>query len=322
MNPAYRHLLRTLLILVCGKLHSQTLTCQYNCPQIGEVFSTKTSSPVAGSGGLNQLWNFTQVQAVSSGVSTISYVSPSTTPSSSLFPQSNIAKLESGKYTFLDTDNSGVKLAPSNNATVNVQPVVLPLPFSYGSTYSETFVTTYVNGAVTTTKKLDGVGTGTLMLPTGTFRDVLFIAGKVVESYTTNGVPGNVVTNNFSYYYSERISHPLLYSEYKWETGPGDYTPFTQFVTSISTGTKNEDDGPNSGIFIVPNPSSDIVRVTLPETESCELLLINSMGAIVLAHSWSTEKMTFDLGAVQDGFYTLLINQGHQMLSKKLVVFH
>lgn len=327
MNLNFRYIVRTLLILVCEKVNSQTLTCQYNCPQKGEVFSTRTSSPVAHSSGLNQLWNFTQLQAVSSGVGTISYVDPASTPSSSLFPQANIAKLESGNYMFLDAGNSGVKLATSSNVTVSAQSSVLPLPFSYGSSHSETIVTTYLKGSdtmeVTTTKKLDGVGTGTLLLPSGTFTDVLRISGEVVDSRTKNGLPeGYVVTNHVNYYYSERISHPLLYTEYKSETGPTDYAPFTQFVVSISTSVRNEDTEVSSAILISPNPTSGTIRMTVPEAGSYELVIFNSMGKIVSAQNCAAGTTILDLGQLPDGLYTLLIKQEGLMRSGKLVVSH
>lgn len=327
MSLSYRHILRTLLILLCGRLHSQTLTCQYNCPKIGEVFSIKTSSPVVHTSGVDQLWDFTQLQAVSSWAGTISYVDPASTPSSSLFSQANIAKLESGNYTFLETDFGGVKLAASSNVTVSSSSLLLPLPFSYGSSHQETIITVYNNGTdtikVTTTKNLDGAGTGTLMLPTGTYTDVLRISGKIVESQTKNGLPdGYVITNNVNYYYSERISHPLMYTEYKFETGPADYAPFTQFVSSISTGIKSKENDLRAGILIGPNPTSGIVRVTLSEHIPADFVIIDLFGEVVLSEYGHIGTMELDIGWLPDGLYTFLVKQGEYIQSQKLVICH
>jgi hypothetical protein len=306
-------------------LHSQTLTCQYNCPHVGEVFSTKTSTPEVQTSGLNQLWNFTQLQAVSTGFSLLSYVDPASTPSSSLFPQANVAKLESGNYTFLDTGNNGVKLiSPSANA-VNAESVLLPLPFSYGSTYTETVITAYLSGAdtikVTSIKHLNGVGTGTLMLPTGTFNDVLQISGQIVESSTKNGLAyGYVYSTSVYYYYSEKISYPLLYIEYKYDSESTDYAPFTQFVSGVFTGLGNENNEVDAGIMVAPNPTSDIVRVTTSINSGGEITLSNSLGVVLFDRYFSEKTTELDLSELPEGLYILLIKQQGNVLSKKIVL--
>jgi len=327
MNKIVQIFYVSVLISTCIRLNSQTLTCKYNCPAVGEVFSTKTSSPVAHSSGLNQLWNFTQVQAVSTGVSMISYVDPITISSSSLFPQANVVRSEYGNNLFLNTGNNGIKIAAANNTTVSGQSILLPLPFSYGSSHTETIITTYLSGAdtikTTTTKKLDGVGTGTLMLPTGTYKDVLRISGQIVESQTKNGIPeSNVITNNINYYYSEKISHPLLYSENKQETGPRDYFPFTQFVSAIATGIDNLSNENSITITLMPNPSSTICWLAASRNESGQITITNAIGIIVLKQNYSGETMELDLGELPNGLYTLQLIQGTRIQTKKLLISH
>jgi hypothetical protein len=199
----------------------------------------------------------------------------------------------------------------------------LPLPFSFGSSYTETIITTFLSGAdtmkATAKKSLNGVGTGTLMLPTGTYTDVLRISGKIEESRTKNGLPdGYVYTTNIDYYYSEKVSHPLLYYAYKSSTGPENYAPFTQFVTAISTGFNNYET--KSEIKIAPNPTSGIVHIISLKNEEGQIVLSNTLGEIVLKQCYSAGTTELNLYELPIGLYTLQITQGENIQTTKLIV--
>lgn len=194
-------------------LTSQTLTCQNNCPQPGQMFSIRTSSPVFSSSGTNQLWNFSQVPAISAGTQMVSYVALGAVPAASLYPQANVVKVENGYNSFLHTGSNGVRLAVANTSSYNIEPMQLPLPFSYGNTYTQTTLWTVVNGNDTIIHKevstFNAHGTGTLILPSGTFNDVLSIKGTKTKSSTLNGAPYDYIYyDNFNYYYSDKIAHP------------------------------------------------------------------------------------------------------------------
>jgi hypothetical protein len=326
MKATTQLILQLTFTITCVKLQSQTLTCDYNCPRIGEMFSTKTSSPVAHTSGLNQVWNFTQVSSVSTNVSTISYVDPATVPSSTSYSQGNIARLGYQNNAFLQTGTSGIKLMTANNVTVNTQSTILPLPFSYGSTHSETIVTSYMSGSdlivAISKKSLNGIATGTLMLPTGTYTDVLRITGTQIDSHTNNGSPsGYVMTTTFNYYYSEKISHPLLYSEQRYDnSSTNDYIPFTQFVSEITTGLRKEPKNGISEITIAPNPASNKMRVTTVSNGVGEVLIINPIGEVVFNQHYTAGQVDLDLSELAEGLYTVLISQGENIQSKKLVL--
>jgi hypothetical protein len=322
----YTHwILKAAFFIACLKLQSQTLTCQYNCPKPGQLFSIKTSSPVAATQGINKVWNFTQVQSVSTSAIMVSYVTPSTTPSASAFTQATVAKSQSGKYTFLETGSGEVKISTANNVTVNAQSVILPLPFHYGSSHTETINTSYYSGTtkieVLKTKKLNGVGTGTLMLPTGTYTDVLLISGQSVESVTVAGVPdGNVVTNKFSYFYSERIPHPLLYTEQKSETGPMDYGPYTEFIASLETDITSESKESYPEIQLAPNPCSDFVNISASVNELYGIYIINTLGEKVLNLHYSGGSTDVDLRDLPVGLYTVFVLHQNSTQSRKLII--
>jgi hypothetical protein len=113
----------------------------------------------------------------------------------------------------------------------------------------------------------------------------------------------------------------LLYSAYKSTSGPEDFAPYTQFVSSISTKIKenNED---RSGIKVAPNPASDIVRVTASNNEPGEITLSNSFGEAVLHQSFLEGKTELDLTQFPEGLYTLIIRQLESTQCKKIMVIH
>jgi hypothetical protein len=314
-----------ILSLLSAKMHSQTLTCQYNCPLIGEVFSARSTSPVVNTSGQNQLWNFTQLIPMSNGEWNVSYLDPQSVPSSSSFPQANVVRMEWGQYTFLDAGNNGVKLVSPSTVTVNTVSMELPLPFSYGSTHTEIIITTFLLGAdtikTTTTKSLEGVGTGTLMIPIGTYTDVLRISGQMVQYSTNNSAPsGHTVTTILNYYYSEKIFHPLIYSEYKSTTGPEDYYPLTHVVHGILTGIDDPGEEKTADIRIAPNPASEKVRVTGLRNGGGQITVCNFLGQVLLSQAISLTSEQLDLSRLPEGLYTLCITQAGETQSVKLVL--
>lgn len=324
MKTKTQILFQVTLFLAFINVKSQTLTCAYNCPKIGEIFSTKTASPVLHTNGQNQVWNFTQMQAVSNFPVTFTYVDPSTAVSSSLFPQADVLRLEAGIHKFLKIGNNGVKLMSPTSATANAESLLLPLPFSYGSTYTETVITSYINSSndvieVTAKKTLNGAATGTLMLPSGTYTDVLRISGTLVETQKTNGVAEQYYyTTALNYYYSEKISHPLLYSFYKSSNGPVDFAPYTQFVSEISTGI-NEWKVSQFETQVLPNPASDKILIATAVNDDLQLILYNTFGEVVFNKIHNGESQ-LNVDNLAEGIYTLLISDGITMQSKKIVI--
>jgi hypothetical protein len=306
-------------------VRGQTLTCQTSCPQPGQVFSIKTSSPVLNTPGMNQLWDFSQVEAVSPATQLVSYLDPGSVPSGSLYPQTDVVRLQNGLYTFLNTDSNGVRSAVSSSSSSNAETLELPLPFSYGNTYTQTTLSTVVNGTDTIINKdvrtFYAHGTGTLILPGGTYNDVLSIKGNSTKSSTKNGAPyGYIYDDHFNYYYSDKIAHPLLYTSQKSETGPMDYAPYTAFIWSVQTSVENQALSNSVPISLYPNPANTTVRIELPEFTAGKIILTNSLGTELMQVDAPSETSELDLTSYPEGIYLVSFSDNYHTFSRRLLI--
>lgn len=303
----------------------QTLTCQTNCPQAGEVFSMKTASPVIASAGANQLWNFGMVPGMSGGTHLIAYNPPGSTPASSLYPQANLVRSKSGVNTFLFSDNTGVRVLSSTSTTVNTPPMELPLPFKFGDTYSETVASTSISATdtfVTTWQNsFDAYGAGTLILPSGTYPDVLAIKYTGTMTVTKNGNNTGEMVNNTSYYmYSPNISQWLVYSRSLTGTGPIDHAPYTEILDQVVVGLEERTKDDANDWSVSPNPTRDFVNVKLNHVLPGMIVVRNTLGQQVLDVECREGHCTLNLSDFPEGVYTVSLVNGAFVANKKLVV--
>jgi hypothetical protein len=319
------------LLLSSQVLTAQTLTCQTHCSTPGQIFSVKTSSPIGYGLGTNQLWNCTQILAVYPTPFQVSFVSPASVPAASLYPQANVVKLRTGggqygDYYILHTDNNGVRGALSTSSSLSAEPMLLPLPFSYGNTYSQSILSTIVSGSDTIinteVRTFTAVGTGTLLLPSGTFDDVISVHGKSTLSSTKNGLPFDYVYYDKMYfYYSHKIAYPLAYTSYKSDTSPTASAPYTEFIDAIVTGIEGRDMDELGPILLYPNPANAGVKIELPFSITGKVILANSMGAkLKEINDVTVDVLNFDLTEYPTGMYFLLFSDNFHSISKKLLI--
>lgn len=304
---------------------AQTLSCQSNCPQAGDMFSMRTSSPVLTTAGTNQVWNFSNLAAISTNDHIISYSSASSVPSSSLYPQANLFRAGVGANAFLVSGNGGIREAFPNTITANADAMLLPLPFAYGNTYSETIISTSISAGDTTITSRQiafaAIGSGTLILPSGTFYDVLAIKYNSTQSATKNGAPfGFIYFNTSYYYYSSHITHPLLYTKQLYETGPFDYAPYTEFIDHIITGLESIAEPPSSDVLVFPNPASDFVTLTFDTNTKGRILIKNYSGQVVLEQEYTEGNCRLNTSILPEGLFLMTVIGERISLNKKIVI--
>lgn len=308
-----------------SSLSAQTLSCQSNCPQAGDMFSMRTSSPVLTTAGTNQLWNFSNLAAISAASHIISYSSAAAVPSSSLYPQANLFRAGTGANAFLVSSNGGIREAFPNTLTANADAMLLPLPFAYGSTYSETIISSSISAGDTiiTNRQIAfaAIGSGTLILPSGTFNDVLAIKYTSTQSAKKNGAPFGYITYNTSYYYySSQIRHPLLYTKQLYESGPADYAPYTEFIDQIVTGIKTTAEVPGSDSVVFPNPANDFVNIIFDTNTKGRILIKNYSGQVLLEQAYTEGNCRINTSILPEGLYLLTFIGERISLNKKLVI--
>lgn len=305
---------------------AQTLTCASTCPHAGEVFSMRTSSPVLNSAGTNQIWNFSSVAAVSPTAHIISYDPASAVPSASLYPQASLVKTNSysGK-SYISTNNGGIREIDPNAMNNGENAMVLPLPFAYGDTFTETATYTTQLGLdvfVTSFQStITAQGSGTLILPTATYVNVLSVKYSSILSSTKNGSPfGSIYYNTSYYYYAPNISQPVLYTKQLSESGPTDYAPYTEFIDHVVLGINNEREQDANEIKVFPNPTKDILKIKISNNLEGIIQLRNSLGQLLLQQKFEGDVSTLNLTDLPEGLYFVSFNNGMHSYNKQVVL--
>jgi len=311
--------------LTVQNFFAQTLTCQTSCPKAGEVFSMRTASPVISSPGPNQLWNFSSVYTTT-GTFLLSYSTASTVPSSSLYPQANLVITKHGINTFLEVGNAGIRATVPITSTVNTQPMALPLPYAYGDTVTETIISTSVSGTDTFVTAWENSfvthGSGTLILPSGTFTDVLAIKFKSTQSQTKNGLPYDYIYyTTYYYYYSLEYSHPVLNMRLINNTGPGDFGPQTEFIDHVVVVGDKENYLDNGDEMLVsPNPAGESVNIRLLAHSAGKILVKNSIGQQLKEEEYENGKCSINISDLPEGIYVVSFVSDTYKLNRKLIV--
>lgn len=321
--------LKSLVCLIAltlfGKAKTQTLTCANTCPQAESIFSIKTASPVIGSNGQNKLWNFSSVQAVSNTQETYAYLTPSAVAQSTLYPQASMVLQKNAvKNYYLRLANDGIKTAYPSTVTTNVQEVVLPLPFSYGNTFTQTIISTAVDNGDTyvTTKNctISCTGTGTVVLPWSTYNNVVKVETTSNWTMTKNGAAfGYKQYLTEHTYYSTDIKHRVIYYSQRYEDGPTDYAPYTELLSAEITGVATHMNSDN-GFSIYPNPASEEIKILLPSENKAIIKLCSLNCDELITQTFSASTGSVDTSALPKGLYLLVVEQEGKSFVQKISI--
>ncbi len=233
-----KNIINILILLLCtlySTTFSQlTLTSSYNpVPgDIGKYFSCDTAGILPGDSGVNQIWNFSNLQVLDSSIS--NFVNPVNTPYYSSFPESNVAAYNSGQssdvYSYCKTSTNKYEYLgyayPDFIEILSNTEDLMQYPFTYNNVYVDTFSG---SGTLSTFSfnvwgniSRSGDATGTITLPFGTYSNALRI-----KSFTTET--------------DSATTFPFLFKvssiEYSWYVGSLKFPVFTiYFYTTISNG--------------------------------------------------------------------------------------
>jgi hypothetical protein len=148
-------------------------------------------------GGANVTWDYSGL--LNLYIDTVGFRVAAGTPYASTFPNSNLASYDpaSGAWTYVTTNSSGLYFDGFNEATLgtltfNPPQLVAPVPFTYGSTRTSTSgftIDTLYGGQnirveVSTQGQFEADGYGTVILPTGTFNNVLRVKNTSLSTNT------------------------------------------------------------------------------------------------------------------------------------------
>jgi hypothetical protein len=163
----------------------------------------------------------------------ITVVNPSTTPYASSFPSSNYAWMEAPNtaYRYFNRSASSLQRVGSYTYALNVYSnpqVEMAYPMQLGTTSTDTWNNTF--STTGGTYSLRCVGTGTLILPSGTWQDVLMVRVWVTE--------GNYDPYLAFFWYSSVNGAILVQHIGQYQTEWDAWYPDTYHLHSLSVGVE------------------------------------------------------------------------------------
>jgi hypothetical protein len=187
------------LVLTVQQLNSQPTLTLDNVPQIGDSYTFRycdTLGVKPGDAGISQTWDFSnlKLQTGDEGSYTYNIVNPTTGIKSELFPDATYAYFSQNTYGYYKLSNNEVHRLgtayDAGNEVLTDPEIYLNYPFTYGDNKTDDFagsILTKYSGMDVTLARSGNVSTvadgyGTLILPNGTFHNLLRL--KIVQRIT------------------------------------------------------------------------------------------------------------------------------------------
>lgn len=202
----------TFLVLGSTMIAQPTITLGNSAPMPGESFVFHYAPwQSEGPAGANQTWDFSNLVADSSN--THNYVDPATTPFGASFPTADVALEDPGSgVVYFDYSTGNMEYVGAEAlgflVTQTDPEIVLEMPCTYGTSWSDTQAGTLAFGTRSGSNTGDGDAYGTLQMPWGTVNNVLRV--HFAQDYTDTVI---VVINydfDFYYFYKEGSHVPIL----------------------------------------------------------------------------------------------------------------
>ena len=138
-----------------------------------------------GNSGPNQNWDFSTLQI--GNIETSQCIDPNGTPHSQYYPNANICIEENGDYLYFNKSLTKVELLGEGDSVFQQPLVVLPLPLSYGSTYTDgpiLMLDSIIGGSVVNLMlSSQGITAGMISLGAAHTADTLNIQLEVVTEF-------------------------------------------------------------------------------------------------------------------------------------------
>lgn len=294
-----------------------------------------------GPDGENKLWDFSQITPTQQSESwSGSVVDPATVDDFEFFGNANVAlQLPNGSNRYWRNDASGL-VAMGQGGDQSLLEMTDPnawltYPFTYGSSTNDnasgTIYSTCRDYEWSSTSETEGVGYGTLILPDGTYENVLKVR-RISFTSKVNEEIGLERENNIveHFWYQPGTHGPLLYMR-TWNNNgcPGSnsgseiiYTVPTDVATDVQE-LSTED----FSIDLFPNPARDITHLGIRslDTQDVEIWISDLMGKSVLRidsqREWKNNRVhSINLKSLSPGLYVVNIKTDHSHQSQRLVI--
>lgn len=309
-------------LVVATGVNAQPTITQYTMGQIGDTYMSQMADPsgvTEGASGTNVTWNFsTLVDNGSSMQSTI--LDPGSTPYGANFPNANIATGGAGSYAYFDLDAAGYFFYGRQDSvsfmTCSDPEKLLKFPMTYSDVSADIFDCTGQTSDTydrfgTNTVSADGYGT--LILPTGTYPNVLRI--HLTQTYQDTFYITQFVVDylNDQYWWISPDFKGALLTMWDLEV---DGIPFTEAViyNPSPEALAGIEEPANTSVHVYPNPATDMVHISLTGLGDCRIRVINQLGEILHAAEVTEPSFQLNVSTWASGIYVVMIesDEGQQ----------
>lgn len=311
-------------------------------PSVGDSFtSTNATFIEPGEGGANQVWDYSQLEALDSY--TMTFESPEDKPGSNLFPNATHLSISDDgtifKYwSFAESriNRLGLVIPSEDIETVYVNPFLeLQFPLSMNASFEDDWIYETNIGDDSRTQQLGSSiatvdGFGTLITPAGNYTDVLRIK-YVIESEMIIFIEGIEIFrgpwSETSYsFFKSGIPNPL--ASFRTTNFNGRTTREADYLSDYILGISDFNNG-FAALNVYPNPANDYVEIAF------QIETFNKVAATLFSldgrpvHEWNVQnlvagknKLRFDLPNVAEGIYLLQLKSSAGTRTEKIVIHH
>jgi|GEM_PF-6837683 len=279
-------------------------------------------------GGADLIWDFSGLVSGASGI--MNYVDPDLTEFGAQFISATVASSIQGEIRYFSNDGiSGLQEHGYANEPANftypwsTAMQVVPPTVDHLDTWTDNYggQTTFQGSTFERFGDMSGIadGWGTVIMPYGSFANVLRI--KLIIHYTdaTIGAQGEF-TETYYRYHAPGITEPLVSTLFKIENLDLGATAFVGssliWLSEITTGIATPATTASFSLF--PNPAHGAVRIEAADMVRAEL--IDMQGRVMRVQSLSNGASTIDLEGVVAGTYAVVVVDRAGNRTKHLLV--
>ncbi|MDP1800105.1 MAG: T9SS type A sorting domain-containing protein [Bacteroidota bacterium] len=332
----------SLLSLVCGlTVNAQTLTDANHSPAAGDMNTTwqcDSLTVTPGASGAGATWNYGTIVTHSSVVNNYtaavntntSYPIPGIAFASSI---NNISYYKSSptdlKYWGGNIFVGGLSatLIYTNAAVTASYPMNLNTTASSVTGGSISIPSLSQNGTFTGNSNTLADGTGTLILPSGTYNNGIRVVTTQTINFTAPLGSGTVTQVNYDYYEAGVKNSLFTISTSTFQIGPPFSSTSTQtIVTRSNPSTVGLKENKQNVIDMVvfPNPASTTLNFATESKEAKQVLIYDVTGKLVDTQTITDGKLKLNVSAYNNGLYTYSVigNNNQTLRTGKVTVSH
>ncbi len=332
------------LFVSAAMLAQPSLQYPQNAPEIGDIMEIQFVNP----DGLSHLpvgpdvnWDFSQLSNTG-GPWLITAISPASAPMGNEFPLSNVVlNMGDSIFTFVMVDETAAFNIGSHMSSSMFEATMIysdtrkymQYPFTYNDAFADTYKgvssSLFAEVRVSANSSVLGDSYGTLVLPNGTYTNVLRTTtiDNEIDSIFTAGFLVSVsssVRTQYSWYASNSFG-PLLSMEIL--AGLNGIDTVCYYATS-GTGIGNDQAKSVSQLSVFPNPANDhiIIAFNTAKDIKANIMIVNQIGQVMINKTIpdKTEGMIkerIDISKLPSGIYFANISCGcGKQLTEKFVI--